>query len=170
MARISTKPEIVIQRLRARLISQISGANESTLTICSDPDMLPEQPVGEFHFVISPSPRFQFDQGLFDGGEQNQCETTWIIAVTVHTIHPSLDQPFSDEMFFYHPDSGVMPVFTRVLNALAGHDLKDEQGNEILAQPLFPYDGDLSKQSARRGSMQLGLAATFDWDLVSSIE
>lgn len=164
MARIDSTPGIIILAIKQRLIDQVQLCNNATCSINADPDAVSQSMPGEFHYVISPSPSFNFDPSAFDGGAQRQCSTEWIFAVTVHCQNEN-DETGSDEVFITSQNLGVFSRIDEVLKALAGHDLQDKDGNEILHNPIFPHTGYFHRPTSREGSVQIGFHLGFDWDL-----
>lgn len=164
MARRDSNPSEILLALKARLIDQVDSANDVTCIINADPDQVPEPMPGEFHYVITPSPSFTFDDAMFTGGGQRQCTTNWIFAVTVHSRN-NQDHTGSDEIFITSKEFGVFYRIGEVLKALAEYDLTDEHDNPILNQPIYPYSGNFHRPTEREGSVQIGFSLQFDWDL-----
>ncbi len=169
MARaFSTTPDLIFTQIVARLIDQVSNANDSTCYISLDPDDLPAANAGEFIFVVTPAVSGNFDDGLFDGGGQSQTTVRWPVVVTVWST-VIRDASGHDTQFLTHATLGIIAQGTLVLKALAGHDLQDAEDtpSEILAQPIFPSDAALDRRDppSGKGFIQFGFEVIFDWDL-----
>ncbi len=167
MAEKSSTIGEVLTRVVARLIDQITDATTTTCYISMDPDRLDAGNPGAIIYVVTPAPSGSFNLGYQDGGGPNQVTTEWPIVVTVHNTYIN-DQVAHETEFLTNATTGLIPKATLVLKALVTHFLQDaaDTPNEILAQPITVYDAAVQKvPSKRRGSMQFGFLAVFDWDL-----
>jgi hypothetical protein len=163
MARLNTKPEIIIDRIASRLREQIDECNPGNCYFAINPDDLPVPNAAEYVYVVSWF-NGNFHPGMFDGGGINQAELNAIFAVTIHSFNQQ-DEVGRDIQLIADEVYGLAPRATLVLKALAGHDLQDDSGNEILSQPIFPDTFHAERYKRPRGSWQLGFHAVFDWDL-----
>lgn len=165
MARINSNVDIILQRTVARLIDQIDCATESTCFITDDPDAVNVGLPGDIWYTVSPGVSGSFLDPFFDGGGQEQAMVDTLIAVTIHNIQLH-DEVGRGEEFFADDDRGMFDLAKPVLKAIAGYDLQDESGNEILCQPFFPRDYNVHRDTKQRlGKMQIAFSVKFDWDL-----
>lgn len=163
-----TTPDEILTLAVARLIEQIDGLTPATCVVVDNPDDAPPTtPRSPFCYTVAFAPTGKFDESAFDGGATMMATVDAVLVVTVHRI-ASNDKAGSAESFLLDRNNGIFAAGMRpVLKALAGHDLLDKDGNGILAQPLFPVDWDVHRESARRGSIQVGFRAIFDYDLTT---
>jgi hypothetical protein len=163
MARISTTPDVILARIKARLIDQVDGATAHTCWITDDPDAVPAPAPAKQWYVVAPATEGTFRAGEFDGGGQNQMTVDTRIAITVHNIE-MLDQVGRSEVWY--GGRGILPAGLPVLKAIAGYDLTDASGNQILAQPIFPASFNMERDTKnKRGSLMLTFDIVFDWDM-----
>lgn len=166
MARTNDELHTILDRIVARLIDQLPEVNEANCYYLLEPigEHLPAPSPADFVYAVAPADHGSFDAGLFDGGGQNQATVDTVITVTIWSMR-DLDKLGRDQRFLGDQRLGVMPRAKLVLKALAGHDLTDDAGNQILAQPLFPQAYHIARQERNLGSIQLGFSCRFDWDL-----
>ena len=165
MARNETTLAEVLQRVVARLISQVADATSSTCYISLDPDSLPVGNPGEFVYVVTPAPSGSFDESYQVGGGQDQCSVAWPIVVTIHST-VAQDEEGRDAQFLNDSTLGIVVKTTAVFKAMVVHDLQDGSTNEILNQMIHVSDAAVDRNRSKRvGSMQLGFGVEFDWNL-----
>jgi hypothetical protein len=162
--RVYTTPEYVFKKIVEAIREGVEGANSENCFLSLDPDDLERAISGAFAYVVSPNAACQFDPGLFDGGRQEQVVVTWPVAVTVHTLS-NVDTPGEDAEFLGCGEESVCPPITLVAKVFWGLDPTNDDGNYILAQPVFPYSGHVDRPTRSRGSLQLFGEVKFGWDL-----
>lgn len=165
MARNASNVDIILQRVRARLIDQIDCATTATCWITDDPEAVKAGAPGDVWYTVAPGVSGDFSDPHFDGGGQSQALTSTTIAVTIHNIQ-LFDEIGRGESFYADDTKGMFDLAKPVIKALAGHDLQDTSSNEILAQPFFPRGYSVFRDpKTRLGSMQITFDTMFDWDL-----
>ena len=164
MPRIDSNLVAILRSVRARLMANVSGANNPNCYIALDPMAIRNGRPGDFVFVVSPFDG-SFGDGEIDGGGQNQATTIATVAITVHSIQ-NLDRPDEDGTFLSHGELGLIQRFEDVLAAFLAQDLVDESGNEITYEPIIPTSYNVGRERDKpRGWMQLVMNVKFDWDL-----
>jgi len=163
MARTNADPELILERIAARLIDQLEGVSAANCFAVLAPtrDAVPNAADFIYHVSLVSG---QFDSGAFDGGGNEQATVHAQLAVTIWSTR-DLDQVGRDRKFLVDPGLGLLPKAKKVLLALSGHDLEDESGNELLDQPFFPADFHIERLERNLGSIQIGFSIVFDWDL-----
>lgn len=131
MARVSTKPKAILEAVQRRLIA--SGAFTSDNCEVSQHDADWESTPGEAWATIWIEGG-QFDPEQIDGGLPM---IKAAVSVGVHT-RIMLDEAGRDERTLTEKNSGLLVLIDKVFQSLWLHDLLDESGDAILAEPMRP--------------------------------
>lgn len=168
MARVDVTQEVVLDRIIERLRSQLA-LNDRQCYETLDPNSPPAVPTGgEYFLTVAPG------DGEFPDGEQAAENITedWSVTVTAFSrIH--LDQTDHDKEVLRNASRGLLAVKKKVLAALVGHDLAEQDTDTFLRQLLYISRCGrpelVSRDGANRGialaTLQLDFGVSFDWDL-----
>lgn len=159
MARIDSKPKVILEAVQRRLIA--SGAftsdNCEIGTHTADWEATP----GEAWVTIWIEGG-AFDPEQIDGGVPTITAT---ITVGVHT-RLLLDEAGRDERTLTEKTSGLLVLVDKVFQALWCHDLLDEAGDAILREPMRPLAmGGPARAVGDWASIVGQWEAMFDWDV-----
>lgn len=165
MSRIDASLDVILDAVRDRLAANIADATDPNCFVSMDPLELYNGRPGDFYYVVSPFGG-KFDEGLIDGGGQNQVTDESTIAITIHSIQ-NLDRPDEDQLFLSDRNLGLLPRFRQVLKVMTAADLQDKAGNEITFEPIIPRGYEIGRERGENptGWIQLVLKVTFDWNL-----
>lgn len=158
-----TTPDEVLLSIKRRLIDVIADGTDSSVYLSSVPDELPPN-AADFMYEVAFSGGQMLD-GEMAGGGVNTIHVVGAVAVTVHST-VQIDEAGRDDEYLTSGELGILPRVTQVLRALAVHDLENEGGEQILAEPMRPVDAQVpSHTPRRRGFSSVGFSVEFDWDL-----
>lgn len=163
--RRNVEPDDILKAIVRRIRDQVQGATESTCFLTDDPETIAAGLPGEIWYTVAPGQVGKFDESMFDGGGIEQAFTTTDVAVTIHNVAIN-EQIGRGTRLFTDKSKSIYHLATPVLKALAGHELLDEDGTALLAQPIFPSDYSVTRDPEKRtASIQLAFSIAFDWDL-----
>lgn len=166
MARIATTPDVILKAIIKRIIAEVDSASDSNVYLSTISMELPPNPA-EVMYEIAFSHNFSSWDSEFTGAGNEGLHTQMTLMVTISTVI-QVDEVGRDFYFLTHETLGVCKRMTDVLRALSNHDLLDDSGNQILAEPLRLSQGQIPpKDDRRRGFVTLLLECAFDWDLSS---
>jgi len=168
MARIDVTQATVLQRIVERLRSQLSLPEQRCYETLDADSPLVVPPGGEFFLTISPG------QGRFVEGEQaigNVTEEWTVIVAAFIRIH--LDEAGRDLEVLLQTGRGMFPIKRRILAALVGHDLTDDNGETFLRNLLYVIavaaprviEGGRTSGPLSLYQMTLEIGVDFDWEL-----
>ena len=108
-----------------------------------------------------------FDQGLLEGGGEQQAGIELSIATRVYS--PSqLDVPRQDAQMLTNSAVGVMGMVTNILKALTNWSPLDGNSSRLTRDPLLPVATAVSKDGRRIAWFEVQWRVFFDWDLTSA--
>lgn len=171
MARVDVTQDVVLERILAKLRSELGLNNRQcyeTLDALAPP-AIPKG--GEWYVAISPT------EGQFVEGEQAPPNVTeeWGIIVTIYT-RIALDSTDHDEELLRNASRGLLVLKRAVLRALVGRDLQlespDDTGNTFVRQLIFARTCHRpvimereGEPRAMLGMLSIEFDVHFDWDL-----
>lgn len=161
---IPTTQDVVLDRVVARLIAQVSGLNAANCYQTVEP--YPSADVGHGTFChVSPGPGQYGQEALAGGGINTPFEnaSTW---VTVFT-RVRLDQPNHAERILKDASRGLLTFKRLILKALVGHNLLDANGNPLLIDYIYPTQAtqpQLNEQD-KVAFVSVAFNTNFEWDL-----
>lgn len=125
--------DAILQELRLSL-----GLNESTCFEVADPEEMPPLPPGGDYFLT-----VAWEDSDYNPDEQTASTVSpghilefSRVAVTINT-RPKLDRAGHDQKLLVEEKRGLLAIKPRVIGALAGKDLTDDEGNSLLRDILF---------------------------------
>lgn len=160
MARINGDPVVILEKIVARLKTQLS-LTDSQCYLTLDPNAKGYS--SDLVYIVSPMSG-DFDPSYWEGGGTETLKTDWGISVTIRTAM-QLDDAKQQAKFLTDNARGVFPKAKAVIAALAGFDPIDNSGDEQLRDPLIPAGFTLAKQGYRAGDIIVHFKCNFDWDL-----
>jgi hypothetical protein len=164
MARVDSRLDTILLAIVARLISQVSGANEAScfLTIEAG-DELSGAP-GDFLWLVSPMSG-SFDDTALDGGGQNVATDYFDFSVTTFST-VMLDMSGQDTKAMADATLGLITKHRAVLKALTVHDLIAVGGaDNILRDPILPRDYQFGRNGRGLAFVRQVFRLSYDWDL-----
>ena len=162
---MNTDQSTIINAVLKRLITEVAELNESNCVIPEDDDS-PQIP-RQSSILVAVSPMGgQFDDGWFEGGAADQCHEHSGVLVTVWS-QIKLDTPGRRTSAMLEINRGLMPWKKKILKALAGHRLLDDNGNELLTELMAPRDSRFPRRSSDGEcvGVAISFATDFLWDL-----
>ena len=163
MARIDTDLAEVLQAVVSRLIDQIDGFTPATCFLALHPEDVPHSKIGDIFCAVFPA-QGTFDEGMFDGGGENQvCSNTEFVVKIYSALQTDEDGHATE--FLTNATLGVIAKMKQVLLALAGHDLTNEDGDTFLRDLPCPGKYAFERADKKAGSVELTFKISFDWDL-----
>jgi len=165
MTRIDTTQDVVLTRIVARLRDQLDLPDHrcfETLEPMTDP-LVPKG--GDYLITVSPGDS-RFDVDMQDAAGANQLMEMGSVTVTAYA-KIALDPGDRATKIIHEVNRGMAPIKLRILKALVGHDLEDEDGNYLLRQLIYAMQAwrpqyNLDTKIAR---IAVGFGVDFDWDL-----
>lgn len=167
MARETTTstPDIILTRAHSRIVAACDSATNDNTYISTTSTELPPNPDEIMYEIgLAPTLSFEYDGGgHFTGAGRNAVHVKGQLSVTIHSTLQA-DEVGRDLQFLTHADRGIIQYMTEILNALTGHELLDESGNELLSQPLRPIQAHIPPKDDRsRGYVTILFDLEFDW-------
>lgn len=164
MPRISTDQSTILQAVVTRLIGEIADLNAANCYESAEPDPTVER--SHNFFVQVSIGDGQFPQHFQVGGGINQVTEEASVWVTAFS-RIKTDQAQHAKQLLTDSSRGLLVLKKQILAALAGHDLQDAAGNEILrnymavvgaARPIHQWE--------EFSAISISFSTDFDWDLV----
>lgn len=165
MARINTTLPEVLEAVAKRLRDQLEFG-ESRCFWALDRGEEPPPTAADTFLIIKPDGG-TFDAGLFVGGGTEQLTDDTGLIVDLYSLL-MLDRGGRDKEGLFHAAKGLYPLATRVVKALAGHDLViDDDGNTCLRELILPAGHSQPRvMDDNRGvSMTVTFNLSFDWNV-----
>jgi hypothetical protein len=168
MARIATDQTTVLERVVARLIAQVDDFRSNTCFLTAQPLQEPPQSTQNNLFcTVSPSTA-TFEGDVFEGaGANGVFEDAAVVVCVYNAIR--LDRSGHDAELLTHSARGLLKLKQDILKALAGHDLADLAGNQILLHHIEPERAEdirsMWEKPNALGDMALVFKTEFEWDL-----
>lgn len=162
MARIATDQSTVLQRVVARLIDQIDALNTSNCYASAEPDPTVEK---SHHLFVQVSVGDGQYNGVGGGGINQVFEESSVWVTVFSRI--KLDQVHQSKQALYDASRGLLTLKKSILQALAGHDLQDDSGDEILISYMAPRVAARPVKEAWDGFsvISIQVSTDFEWDL-----
>ena len=170
MARIDTTQSDAILAILEHFRSFHSLDNsQAYLGLFPDAPIIPHG--GTDWYMLSPGDG-QFDEGLFDGGGEDQCNEQSTLTVTGY-CRTHLDPTDRDDALLTDSTTGLLEAKRKILRALAGKDVTLSGGDTFLRELLTPIRASAPTAGKLEGEgLGVTLAFTsvdflcsFDWDL-----
>lgn len=167
MAR-STTQTIVLQAVVDRLISKVSQfTEENCFLTTTPPEDPPENITTNVFCTVSPT-NSQFDQGVHEGaGVDCTIEEAGVQIVIFNS--EKLDRHGRDTVMLTEDARGLLVMKREILRYLSGHDLEDQNNNQILVSRMAPLRSDNPKSArdnkTRVGDLSILFSTDFQWDL-----
>lgn len=151
----------VVGYLLTRLRSQL-GLNERSCWYTLDPLAVDIPPGGDFYVTVAPG-NSQFPDG--EQASRNITEES-TVQVTVYS-RMRLDSTNHDDKLVLDAANSLYKLKKRVLAAIVGHDLTDEDADYFLRQWLHVLSSDRPNYDKDKavGWLTLHVGVSFDWDL-----
>lgn len=157
MARIDTKPKLLLEAVQRRLIA--SGAFTSDNCEISQHDADWESTPGEAWATVWMEGG-NFDAEQIDG---NTATITAVVSIGVH-CRLMLDEAGRDDRTLFEPSSGLFVLADKVFQSLWLHDLESEGGDNILREPMRPISmGSPARPAGEWASIVKNFEVMFDW-------
>jgi len=162
MSRVDVTEIEVVTAILARLRSQLK-LSENQCWFTTDPSIIPDLPPGGEYFAT-----VAIGDGQFPDGEQiagNITEDT-SIGVTIYS-RMRLDRTDKDIALLAKKDNGLFALKKKVLAALVGHDLTNEDDDTFLRQLLHALDctRPVYDKTKAVGYLTIAFGVSFDWEL-----
>lgn len=165
-----TDQATVLSRVLVRMIDTIGEFNESTCFLTAQPLQEPIASVQNNLFCTVSPTSGTYDESVFVGaGEHCVIENGGIIIVVYNAMR--LDRSSHDSILLTDATRGLLTLKWKIIKALAGHVLQDQEGNSILVNPMAPERAEDIRSMWERpvglGDMALVFSTDFEWDIVS---
>ena len=165
MARIATTLDKILLKVIDRMIEVVDSANPGNTYLSLQHEMDTPPSSSDVLYEISPAMTFRFEPGEFAGGGHHTLHTTTHILVTPHIIIDA-DPTGKDTLFLTHATRGACMRITDVLRALTEYDPENDDGDQILAEPMRPLEGQIPpKRDRTSGLVDIAFEVQFDWDI-----
>lgn len=163
---IPTTQDVVLQRVVARLISQLSGSGFAAANCyVADPPEPPTTDMAHNLFVLVTAGSGQYPDDVHAGGGANTPFEESSVWVTIYS-RIKLDRPFAADASLTNASRGLLPIKRLVLKALCGHNLLDGSGNEILTRYMAPFNcSQPGRDTEDFAAVSLAFHTDFEWDL-----
>lgn len=159
---VSTTPEIILERIVARLTSQLSLDAEQ-IFLASNPDLV-DTPSAYNNWYVVTGANGQFKRGHQIGGGTTQLTGTMVVVVTVFSAQ-SLDQQGREDAFYTNDTTGIYRRATEVMAALAEYELQNASNERLVSFPIKLNDWSAEKGHREFGSVQIGCELQYIWNL-----
>ena len=164
MTRVDTTQDVVTDRLIVRLRDQLS-LKETHCYETDEPEKVTIPPGGDYWVTVFVGPG-SFDVPMQIGGGANQCVEMMPVTISAYS-RIRLDPTERANRQLHEAARGLYPLKKKLLKALVGHDLLDEDGNTFLRQLIYALRSSLPEVDNQAGwgriSVEFGLE--WDWDL-----
>jgi len=160
--------EAVLLRLKDRMPDVFT--DKTLFLTAAPPDEPPENVRDNLFATVSPI-NGSFDQGVHVGaGIHGTIEETGVIVVVFNAI--KLDRVQHDAEMLTNSARGLLSLKRRILAALSGHDLLDDDDEPLLANLMAPLQSQAPRsmwQDGKRprsvGDLALAFSTDFLWSL-----
>lgn len=164
MDRIDVTQDVVLARVVARLRESL-GLDERHCFETDNPDKIEVPRSGGYYVTVYIGPG-QFDVANQIGGGAAQCTEAIQVVVTGYS-RVRLD-PVDEGMKQFHAASrGLYVLKAKILKALVGQDLADEDGNTFLRQLVYATRAAVPviDKDKGQGKIAVEFGVEWDWDL-----
>ena len=153
----------ILRQLRTEL-----GLNERQCFPVSEYQAVPKQfPGGDFFVTVA------MPGGPFMNPEEQVPANLTEDAETIVSAYSRvrLDSTASDQYMLFEDARGLLQIKAKILLALVGQDLMDDEGNTFLRQTAYakqtegPMLSDQSTKNLPLGVVRVSFGVPFDWDL-----
>jgi len=154
----------VVKSLVTRLRDQLS-LNERQCYRTIHPLTKARTPPGDWWVTVSAGEGY-FDAPLFEGGGRNQLSEDLQVTVTGYS-RVRLDSTGHDEQLLDELERGLFHIKRRLLDAVAGIDLLDADGNPFLREFLVPRSATRPEydEAEYTGWISIVFSMQYDWEL-----
>lgn len=166
---IDTDQQLVAQAFVKRLQDQLGLDNRACYETTEALGAIGKPLSGDFWV------RVQFEEGSFldgqfqAGGGEGQCRE-FGEALVVAFSRIRTDSTDRDTNLLHHERRGLLAIKKRLLTALVGQQLFDDQGNALLANLIYAKRSIAPKYDPEKATGWIGVSfgLDFDWDLSGS--
>lgn len=168
MARVPTDQETVLTAVVDRLITQVHAFGDKNCFLTAAPlEEIPENVRDQVVCTVSPTDS-QFEMDVHEGaGIFSTIEDAGVILNVFNAV--KLDRVGHDAAALTHESRGLLRLKHEILKALSGHDLKNDAGEQILANVMAPMNSGAPRSYKQKLGLVSDLSVTFscdfEWDL-----
>jgi len=164
MTRVDTTQDVVATAFLAHLTTAL-GLDETHCYETDEPDKVTIPRSGDYWATVYVGPG-TFDVPFQVGGGANQCMETIPVTVTAYS-RIRLDPSGRAQRQLHEVARGLYPLKRKLLKAMVGIDLTDEDDSTFLRQCIYALRSSLPEVNDKEGwgriSVEFGVA--WDWDL-----